>query len=90
MSTQVIPITKGRDRLLQLAREAQRHFARTVLTCDGVPQAVILGYDEFEGWLETVEICQSRRVVREIKRAERLADRRKTRTLDEVFGKVRR
>ena len=30
------------------------------------------------------------RVVREIKRAERLADRRKTRSLEQVFGKPRR
>lgn len=86
MVTQIVPITQGRDRLMQLARAAQQAFDRFVLTKDGVPQAVLMSFDEFEGWLETLELCQSKRVVRELKKAERAADRRKTRTWEEVFG----
>ncbi len=49
MATQILPITKGRDRLLQLARSAQKGFDRFIPTKDGVPQAVLMSYDEFEG-----------------------------------------
>jgi prevent-host-death family protein len=87
MATVVLPVTRGRDRFLKLVRTAQKAFDRYILTKDGAPQAVLMAYDEFEGWLETLDICRSKRVVRAIKRAERDADRGKTRTFEEVFGK---
>jgi PHD/YefM family antitoxin component YafN of YafNO toxin-antitoxin module len=90
MAPLVISISKGRDRLMKLANSAQEAFDRYILTNDVAAQAVLMGYDEFEGWLETLEICQSKRGVREIKRAERMADRRKTRFFEEVLGKPRR
>jgi len=72
---------------MRMARVAQEAFDRFILTREGVPQAVLMSYDEFEGWLETLEICSNKQVVREIKKAERSADRRKTRSFEEVFGK---
>ena len=41
-----------------MVKDAAEAFSRTVITYRGKPEAVMMAYDEFEGWLETLEIAQ--------------------------------
>ncbi|OGR90251.1 MAG: hypothetical protein A3J74_10360 [Elusimicrobia bacterium RIFCSPHIGHO2_02_FULL_57_9] len=42
-----------------MVRDAGEAFSRYVITYRGRPEAVVMGYEEFEGWLETMEIVSS-------------------------------
>ena len=59
MGSYVLPATKARSRFLSMVKDAGGSFSRYVITHRGKPEAVMMGFDEFEGWLETLEITQS-------------------------------
>ncbi len=59
MSDYTLPTTQARRRFLSLVKDAGESFSRYVITYRGRPEAVMMGFDEFEGWLETLEIEQS-------------------------------
>ena len=85
-----LPVTEARSRFLSLVKEAGAGFARYVITYRGKPAAVMIGFDEFEGWLETLEIARSpswRRALAQAAREERSGRRL---SLDEVVGKKKR
>ena len=55
MSTQTLPVTEVRAKLLQLVKAADERFDRTVITSNGKPAAVVMSYEEYEAWEETLE-----------------------------------
>lgn len=59
MSTHTLPTTEARRKFLSLVKDAGSAFGRYVITYRGKPEAVMMGFEEFEGWLETLEILQS-------------------------------
>ena len=70
MSNITLPITEARNNFLSLVKEADKTFERFVITKKGKPTAVVLSYDEFEGWLETLDILSSRKWVKDLIKAE--------------------
>ena len=59
MATYALPTTEARKRFLAIVRDAGETFARYVITHRGRPEAVVMSAEEFEGWLETLEIQDS-------------------------------
>jgi len=59
MADHALPVTKARSKLLSMVRDSGAAFSRYVITHRGKPEAVLMGYEEFEGWLETLEISAS-------------------------------
>lgn len=49
-------VSKLRPNLLKVVNDAQRLGEEFVITKNGEPMAVIVGYDEWESWDETMEI----------------------------------
>lgn len=87
MATYTIPTTKARIRFLSMVRDSGASFARYVITCRGKPEAVMMSAEEFEGWLETLEIAQSPTWRRALARARR-EDRKGLRLrFDKVTGR---
>ena len=70
MSVQTLPVTEARAKLPQLVKAADERFDRTVITSNGKPTAVIMSYEEYEAWEETLEVLSDPEAVRAI----RLAD----------------
>ncbi len=68
MSDKTYSITEGRARLCEMVKEAEATYDRFVLTRDGKPKAVLMSYEEYEGMLETIEIQQDPKLVKEILR----------------------
>ena len=52
------PISEVRQKLPALARAAQERMARVVITQQGRPQAVLLGYEDFLGMKTAVELLR--------------------------------
>ena len=67
MATITLPITQARNNFLNLIRDTKNVLERIIITKNGKPEAVLLSYDEYEGWLETFEIAKDKELMAEIK-----------------------
>jgi antitoxin YefM len=86
MSTQTLPVTEARARLPQLVKAADERFERTVITSNGRPTAVIMSYEEYEAWEETLEVLSDSEAMRVIREADAELAAGKAVSFEEVFG----
>ena len=66
-----LPITKAREELATIVNNAQKKLDEYVITVKGIPAAVIISAAEYESWKETNEILADRKLVKDIKKAEK-------------------
>ncbi len=64
-----INASDAKKRLLELLRDADESFERYCITRNGEPKAILMSVDDYEGWLETLEIMSDKETVAEIKKA---------------------
>ena len=65
-----VPVSAAKNRLLNLARRVQRDADVIALTRNGVPSAILLSPEKFEGLLETLEILSDARTMRALRRSQ--------------------
>jgi len=82
-----IPVTEAKNRLLELVRDLQAKDDIVAITKNGVPAAVLLSVEKFEGFLETIDILSDERAMRSLRRSLREARAGRWLRHDEVFGK---
>lgn len=82
-----IPVTEAKNRLLDLVRDLQAKDDIVAITKNGVPAAVLLSVEKFEGFLETIDILSDERAMRSLRRSLREARAGRWLRHDEVFGK---
>ena len=87
MATITLSITEARNKFLDIVREAKNVLERVIITKNGKPEAVLISYEEYEGWLETLEIMKDPQLVKELKEARKEAESGKLLTWEEVFGR---
>lgn len=58
MNIKTLPISEARRKIFDIAEDVQRPNIYYTLTEKGRPKAVILSADEFESWVETLEVMQ--------------------------------
>lgn len=69
---QLIPISKAKQRLLELARRGEERSESFILLRDGVPVSALVPFDEYESLLETLDILeQEPDILAKLRRAER-------------------
>ena len=86
MSTQTLPVTEARAKLPQLVKAADERFERTVITSNGKPTAVIMSYEEYEAWEETLEVLSDPEARRAIREADEEFAAGKAISFEAVFG----
>lgn len=82
-----VPITKAKNDLLALIRQVEKEDRAIAVTKNGVPAAVILSMERFEGLLETLDILSDEETVKSLRRSVRQARAGKWLTYEEVFGR---
>jgi len=82
-----IPITEAKTRLLDLVRDLQAEDDIVAITKNGVPAAVLLSVERFEGLLETIDILSDEKAMTALRRSLREARAGRWLRHDEVFGK---
>jgi antitoxin YefM len=82
-----IPATEARKKLFKLLDEVGKPARHFFITKGGAPKAVMMSMEEWESWLETLEIMSDKRLARSIRKAEEDFKKGHYRTLDEVFGR---
>ncbi|MGH8566635.1 MAG: type II toxin-antitoxin system Phd/YefM family antitoxin [Gammaproteobacteria bacterium] len=82
-----LPVTEAKNRLMHLIRELGEKDEVLTITRGGVPVAVMLSPDHYEGLLETIEVLADREAMRSLRRS--IADGQAGRWVsdEEVFGK---
>ncbi len=82
-----IPITEAKNRLLDLVRNLQAKDDIVAITKNGVPAAVLLSVERFEGLLETIDILSDEKAMTSLRRSLREARAGRWVSHEEVFGK---
>ena len=68
MEMKIVSVTQLKPKLLKVISRAQKLGQEYVVTRNGRPAAVILGYEEWESWRETLEILVDEKAMRRIRR----------------------
>lgn len=71
MSPKYVPVTEFRGRVLESVRRAQNSGQEYIITARGKPAAVLLGFDEWESLLETLEIKNDKTLITQIQKNQR-------------------
>jgi len=66
----VEPLRNVRDHLSEFVDRAEREHERVVVTRNGRPAAVLIGYDDLAGLEETLDILSDPEALNEIRQAE--------------------
>lgn len=67
MKSKYLTATEARKNLFKMIEEIVKKQNRVTITIDGKPKVVVMSYEEFEGWQETVEILSDEEMVKGIK-----------------------
>lgn len=76
--------------ILFLVDKADRLSERFIVTKNGTPKAVVLGMEEFESWVETLELLSNPKAVKSLEQGLKEAKARKLRSFKDVFGAEQR
>lgn len=78
-----------RTHLAGVLNDVVKRFDRYVISKRGKPEAILMCVDDYEGWLETIEIMSSKKALNDIETAKRELRHGKGYSFEEVFGKAR-
>lgn len=82
-----IPVTEAKSRLLDLIRDLQAKDDIVAITKNGVPAAVLVTVERFEGLLETIDVLSDEKAMASLRRSLRQARTGRWVGDQEVFGK---
>ena len=81
-----IPVTKVKSSLLELLRRINDSDGTIAITKNGVPEAVLLSMDRFQGILETLEILSDEKAMESIRRSIREGNKEMWVDFEEVLS----
>ena len=82
-----ISVRQLRQHLAEVLDDVSENLDRYVISKRGKPEAVLMCVDDYEGWLETLEIMSSKETMRDINTAKAELKAGKYVTFEEVFGR---
>ncbi len=83
---QYIPVTKAKTMLLDMVRKIKNSDDAIAITKNGVPEAVLISMDKFQGLMETLEILSDEKAMKSIRRSIKEADKEMRIDFDEAFA----
>jgi prevent-host-death family protein len=84
--TKTLSLKEARAQFSDIVDKAGRLSERFVVTKNGTPKAVVMGADEFESWVETLELLSNPKAVKALKQGLKEAKAGKLRSFKDVFG----
>jgi antitoxin YefM len=86
--TKNISVRKLRSNLAGVLKDVRTHLDRYVISRRGEPEAVLMCVDDYEGWLETLDIMSDKRTMAAIRKSQREIAEGKFYTYEEVFKRL--
>jgi prevent-host-death family protein len=84
---QFVSTTDAKSRFLKIIRDLAEKDEVLAITRGGVPAAVVLSPERYEGLLETIDILSDARAMRSLGRSLRQAGRSQWLSHEETFGR---
>ena len=81
-----IPVTKAKSTFLDIIRKIEGSDDAIAITKNGIPEAVLLSMDKFEGLIETIEILSDEKAMKSIRKSVREARNGEWLDFEEVFS----
>ncbi len=81
---QYVSVTQAKARLLDLVRRLQDTGDTIAITKNGVPEAVLVSLEKFQGLRETLNILSDEKTMKSLRKSMREAEKRKWISEDEV------
>lgn len=82
-----VPITKAKNELLEIIRQVEKDDSTIAVTKNGVPTAVILSMERFEGLIETLDILSDEKTIGPLRKSISQARKGQWINYDKVFGR---
>jgi prevent-host-death family protein len=79
-----LTVSDARIHLYDMMEEVQKYLRRFVITHHGKPQAVLMPVEDLESWEETLDIMSNKKLMADIRQAEKDYKAGKYYTLEEV------
>lgn len=86
--SKTIALKEARNRFSAIVERVDRLSERYVVTKNGVPKAVVMSADEFESWMETLELLANPKAVKALDQGLKEAKAGKFRSFEEAFGEA--
>lgn len=83
--TKTMSLKQARSRFSSLVDNADRLSERVIVTKNGTPKAVVMGAEEFESWVETLELLSNPKAVKALEQGLKEAKAEKFRSFKDVF-----
>jgi len=80
-----VPVTKAKTNFLDMVRKIKDSDDVIAITKNGIPEAVLISMDRFDGLLETLEILSDETAMKSIRKSIQEADKGMWLDYDEVF-----
>jgi antitoxin YefM len=84
--TKTLSLKEARSQFSDIVDRAGRLSERVVVTKNGRPEAVVMGADEFESWVETLELLSNPKAVKSLKQGLKEAKAGKFHSFKAAFG----
>lgn len=84
--SKTISLKEARSRFSTIVDKVDRLSERYVVTKNGVPKAVVMSADEFDSWVETLEIMANPKTVKALEQGLKESKTGKVRSFKEAFG----
>ncbi len=82
-----IAATKARKQFFQLITDNAKPGQSTTISVDGEPKVVMLSYDDFNSWVETLEVMSDDQLMKDIRAGEEDIKKGRTVSLEELEKK---
>lgn len=87
MEAKIMSVTELKPRLLKIISRAQKLGQKYVVTRNGKPAAVIMSFDDWESWQETIAILCDPKARKRIEKSIAYFEKGgKGKTIEEIFG----
>ncbi len=85
-----LTVTEAKSHLLELVRKADTTMENFLLSKNGKPVAVLMSSDEYESWMETLNIVTDQDTFNDIVAAKKQIKKGKYYSFEDVFGKAKK
>ncbi len=82
-----VSVTDAKNQLLDLIRKLKTRQEVLAITRDGVPTAVLLSMEQYDGLVETIELLADQQAMRSLKRSLKQAQAGRWVSHESVFGR---
>jgi antitoxin YefM len=81
-----ISLKEARSRFSAIVDKVDRLSQRYVVAKNGIPKAVVMSAEEFESWVETLELMSNPKAIKALEQGLKESKAGKFKSFKEVFG----